>query len=125
MKIILTKAVKKWFDKQQDISEEKLIQVANEIMGGRVEASLGSHLYKKRIASQKGKSSGARSIVAYCDGSHMFFLYAFKKNEKENISQNDLHYFKVEGRAFLSLSHEALEELAKREKLFVIGEKYE
>ena len=122
MKVILTKAVKKWLDKQVDIDDDKLLEAANEIMDGRCEANLGGNLYKKRISTDKGKSGGARTIVAYCDGSHMFFLYAFKKNEKENVKRDELKAIKLRAQFYLSLNEYDLTITINDKKLYVIGD---
>lgn len=58
---------------------------------GLIDADLGGGLIKQRVARQgKGRSSGYRMIVAYRAKGRAVFLYAFAKNERENIEPDEL-----------------------------------
>lgn len=61
------------------------------MVAGLVDADLGGHLVKKRVALKgRGKSGGARTIVATRFAGQWFFLYGFEKNQRANIGQEDL-----------------------------------
>lgn len=58
---------------------------------GLVDADLGGHIVKKRIALPgQGKRGGARTIVATKMANRWFFLYGFGKNERANIDKDEL-----------------------------------
>lgn len=58
---------------------------------GLVNADLGRHLVKKRVALPgQGKRGGARTIVATKRGGRWFFLYGFEKNERANVDKDEL-----------------------------------
>lgn len=49
-------------------------------------ASLGGHVHKVRVATgNRGKSAGARTLIAYKKDNHGFFVYGFTKNQRANI----------------------------------------
>ena len=89
LRLILTKPVKKWLDKEKDIQEEDLIIASSEVIDGVFEASLGGNLYKKRISnnSNQGKSGGSRLIVGYKQGNNFYILFVFNKNESDNYQR--------------------------------------
>ena len=58
---------------------------------GLIDADLGGHILKKRVAlSGKGKRGGARTLVATRKADRWFFVFGFAKNEKANISSKEL-----------------------------------
>jgi hypothetical protein len=58
---------------------------------GLVDADLGGHVFKKRVAVPgKGKSGGARTLLVYRAGTKAFFVYGFAKNTRANIKENEL-----------------------------------
>jgi len=68
-----------------------LCGAVSEIAQGLVDADLGGHLLKKRVALQgQGKRGGARTIVATKHGRRWFFLYGFEKSERANVDQDEL-----------------------------------
>ncbi|MBA2708980.1 MAG: type II toxin-antitoxin system RelE/ParE family toxin [Tatlockia sp.] len=103
MNLFLSIEIKKWFDNENDISNENLRNAAKEITEGIYEANLGGHLYKKRISnsSSKGKSAGSRLIIAYKKGSDIFFMYAFNKNERSTITNKERMALKARAKFIL------------------------
>lgn len=80
MQIFQTKWFASWPAKE-GISSKSLVTAVHEIAHGLIDAHLGAHLYKKRIAvGGRGKSGGLRTIVAYQVESKAFYLYGFVKN---------------------------------------------
>ena len=54
---------------------------------GLIDADLGGCVFKKRIALPgKGKRGGARTLLAFKQGHHVFFIYGFAKSARANIS---------------------------------------
>ena len=82
----------KWFDhwaRREGIPYAVLLDAAEEIAVGKVEAGLGGCLFKKRLPrSGAGKRGGYRVLVGYKrpNAARIIFLYAFAKSGKANIS---------------------------------------
>lgn len=76
---------------------------------GLVDADLGGHLVKKRVALPgMGKRGGARTIVATRMADRWFFLYGFGKNERSNIDRDELKAFQELAAELLGLSDQML-----------------
>jgi Uncharacterized protein conserved in bacteria len=77
--------VLKAFDKNtkgDEINDAVLCTSAHEIMNGQYEASFGGGVFKKRIRLPgKGKSGGARAVVAFKAGKHLFFVNGYAKSD--------------------------------------------
>lgn len=56
-----------------------------------LDADLGGGVVKKRVALPgRGKSGGARTLVATNKGSRWFFVFGFEKNDRANIADDEL-----------------------------------
>jgi hypothetical protein len=81
-------------------------------------------VYKKRVALPgKGKSGGARTLVAFRKGEHTFYLYGFRKNERANISPKELRILKKEASVWFSLSPKKLQKAIEARVLVELYEK--
>ena len=104
MRIFKIKPFHKWA-KKIGLSDKDLVHSVYEIQSGNVEANLGGSLYKKRIAIKgKGKRSGARTILSYKSNHRTIFLYAFEKNQRSNITDNEQKALKELGGFLLHLN---------------------
>lgn len=73
------------------MNDAALTAAVLEMSQGLVDADLGGHIIKKRVALPgQGKSGGARTIVATKMDDRWFFLYGFNKNERSNIDKDEL-----------------------------------
>lgn len=103
-----------WFNRyaqKNKITDSQLINAIKEAEQNSIDADLGGGVIKQRIARQgSGKSSGYRTIIYYRRGERAFFVYAFGKNERDNISIKELGRFKQIARQFLSMSDETIKE---------------
>lgn len=98
----------KWAKKEK-IPDYKLIAAIDEIERGVADVRLGAGLYKKRIATaNRGKSGGARTLIAYKEGDRAFFVHGFCKNEVDNITSYELKQLKMYAKLLLSLSPEGI-----------------
>jgi len=71
----------------KSIDDRNLCAAVEEMIHGLIDADLGGHILKKRVAlSGKGKRGGARTLVATRKADRWFFVFGFAKNEKANIS---------------------------------------
>jgi hypothetical protein len=99
----ITKSFRKWMRKN-GVQNQELITAAQEMSLGLVDADLGSNVFKKRISLPgSGKRSGARIIVATQFLGHWFFIYGFAKNEKSNVSKDELLYLQEVAKRLLTL----------------------
>lgn len=89
--------------------DSALCKVVKEMESGLIEADLGGFLYKKRVARPgSGKSGGYRTLISAHIGRRYVFLHGFSKNEKANITQNEMKALQYAGKVFLGLPVEAL-----------------
>jgi len=77
--------------RKSGLTDQALCRAVAEMAAGLIDADLGSGIVKKRIALPgRGKSGGARTIVATNKGSRWFFVFGFEKNERANIGDGEL-----------------------------------
>jgi hypothetical protein len=90
MRIYKTRQFNKWAVKQC-LTDLVLLAAVDEIERGLIDADLGGHVVKKRVALPgRGKSAGARTLLAYRTGDCAFFVYGFAKNERDSIDEHEL-----------------------------------
>ena len=120
MKIIKTKKFSKWAERSK-IDDDALVEAAKEIRTNIYEANYGVGVVKKRIANRgRGKSSSARTIVAFKKGNHCYFVYGFEKNEKDNITLNEEKALKLVAKALLSYTDIELNHYIKEGSLIEV-----
>ncbi len=91
--------------------DQSLLNAVKEIKEGLVDADLGGGLFKKRIALPgRGKRGSTRTILATNRSEKWFFLFGFEKNERGNISGNDLEGLKLIAVDLLKLTKTQLSE---------------
>lgn len=79
------------YSRHERIADEDFLEAIHRADRGLIDANLGGGLIKQRIARKgRGRSGGYRTIVAYRMGNRAVFLYAFAKNEQENIGPDEL-----------------------------------
>jgi len=104
MRVFKIKAFHDWAWEEK-LSDAALRSAIDEIIRGLVDANLGGHVYKKRIAVRgRGKRSGVRTIVLYKRDDRAFFLYGFAKNQRTNINSKELKAIKRLAKELLGYS---------------------
>ena len=89
-RVFRTRTFTRWM-KKAGVADAALSAAVLEMSEGLVDADLGGHVIKKRVALPgQGKRAGARTIVATNMGGRWFFLYGFNKNERSNIDKDEL-----------------------------------
>jgi len=92
------------------ITDQALHQTVIEMKQGLVDANLGGNVFEKRVAiAGRGKRGGARTIIATQLKNRWFFVFGFNKNERDNISSDELKYLQQLARDLLSLNDQQLE----------------
>jgi len=117
MAIYQIKEFHKWAKKNK-VAKEKLLDAVKNIDKGSGVVDLGGNLYKVRIAKNKGKSGGYRTIIVHRKDFRSLFLHGFGKNEKDNISNVELVFFKNYATDFLNYSEESIKKLLEKGDIF-------
>lgn len=106
------------FAKKSGITDEALCRAVEDAEKGLIDADLGGGVIKQRVARQgEGKSGGFRTMILFRRNDRAFFVYGFAKNERANISQEELTEFKRLAAKMLSYSDAELEAAMKNKTL--------
>ena len=90
MRIFKTKWLVR-YARRERIADSSLREAIERAGRGSIDADLGGGVIKQRVArSGQGRSGGYRMLIAYKAGTRAVFLYAFAKNERENIDPDEL-----------------------------------
>ena len=90
MRVFKTRHFHRWMRKTE-LSDQGLCQAVAEMSRGLIDADLGGGVVKKRVGlAGRGKRGGARTLVATNKGDRWFFVFGFEKNERANISDDEL-----------------------------------
>ena len=120
MRVFKNKVFAKWAHKESLPDKALLVAVA-EIEQGLIDADLGGGVFKKRVATTKGKSGGSRTLIAYRVADKAFFVYGFTKNAKANITVTELKALKMLASDLLNYSDTELSLLLDAGALFEIN----
>jgi hypothetical protein len=89
-RVFKTRHFSRWIRKTE-LTDAALCKAVAEMEQGLIDADLGGGVVKKRVALPgRGKSGGARTLVATNRGDRWFFVFGFEKNERDNISAREL-----------------------------------
>jgi hypothetical protein len=102
----------KWFAryaKRSGIDDNTLCEAIQRAERGLIDADLGAEMIKQRIArSGQSRARGYRSVIAFRSQHRAVFLYGFAKNEKENISDDELASLKDIAAGWLDMNNQDL-----------------
>jgi hypothetical protein len=105
------------------LNDGALLEAVAEMEDGLIDAKLGGHVVKKRVALPgRGKRGGSRTLVAYRKADKAFFVYGFAKNERANISTKELKALKLLATQLLSYTNPALNKAIKAGELIEVHE---
>ncbi|WLD59694.1 type II toxin-antitoxin system RelE/ParE family toxin [Salinispirillum sp. LH 10-3-1] len=108
LRILKRKDFARW-QTAEKLSDAALCKAAQEMESGLIDADLGGHLYKKRVARRgAGKSGGYRTLLSARVGHRYVFLHGFPKSDKANITRDEKNALQYAGKVFLELSAEEL-----------------
>jgi hypothetical protein len=108
IQVLVTKPFSRWMRKSQ-VTNTDILGAAQEMVEGLIDANLGGHLVKKRVALRgRGKSAGARTIVATKFEQRWIFLFGFEKNERSNIDASELKVLQELASSLLDLDQQAI-----------------
>jgi hypothetical protein len=102
--IYKTRHFARWARKS-GLNDSLLETAVLEIQSGLLEADLGGGIVKKRIALPgRGKRGSTRILLATNRDDRWFFVFGFEKNERENISDNELATLKMLAKDLLGMT---------------------
>jgi hypothetical protein len=117
MRVFVIKEFSKWA-RTSGLTDELLCKAVDEIERGLVDADLGGHLLKKRIATKgRGKSGSVRTLVTFSKGSRTIFMYGFEKSERANITPKEIKMLQELGKFYLALTDTEIESRLKSQAL--------
>ena len=87
------------------LTDAALCLAVDEMAQGLLDADLGGHVVKKRVALPgRGKSGGVRTLVATRKANLWFFVFGFEKNERATLSTTELEALQSLAADLLALS---------------------
>ncbi len=96
----------KWFTRyarRSRITDESLKEAIARAHRGLVDADLGGGVIKQRIGrAGEGRSGGYRTLIGYRVNARAIFLYGFAKNERDNITPDELMTLREIGETWLT-----------------------
>jgi hypothetical protein len=120
MRVLKNKPFSQWAKKLK-ISDTTLLTAIIEMTNGLYEANLGGHIYKKRLPlGHKGKSGGARTIIAFKVGDKAIFVYGFSKGEKSNISKKEEDGLKDLAKVYFGYDEDQIKKAIKNKILIEV-----
>lgn len=119
-RVLKTQSFQRWMRKTE-LSDALLCAAVNEMERGLVDAHLGGCVIKKRVAMPgRGKSGGARTLLATNFRNRWFFVFGFEKNVRANINQNELEALQNIASDLLALGLPQLDAAVAQGKLLEI-----
>lgn len=107
MRIFKTRTLAK-FARRHGISDASLIEAVERAKQGLIDADLGGRVIKQRVArSGQGKRGGFRMLIGF-GSDRAVYLFAYAKNERENISHSELLSLRDIAASFLNASQEQI-----------------
>jgi hypothetical protein len=112
VRIFKTKTLAK-FTRQHGISDDGLVDAVERAVRGLIDADLGGQIIKQRVARPgQGKRGGFRMIIGI-RSDRAIFLFAFAKNERENIDKAELMSLREIVASFLNAAEETIAQALK------------
>lgn len=85
--------------------------------------ALGGNVYKKRIGLPgRGKRGSVRTLIAFRQGERAFFMYGYPKNERANISNDDLKALRLLAKELLGYNEQGLAKAVKAGELIEVND---
>ena len=107
-RVFKTRTFARW-SRKAGLWDRALCAAVEEIADGLVDANLGGNVFKKRVPLPgRGKSGGARVLIATRMDERWFFLYGFAKNERDTIDDEDLVTLQRTAEVLLKMDAESL-----------------
>lgn len=113
MRIFKNRPFNQWAKKLK-ITDDLLISAVDEMINGLYEVKLGGNVYKKRLPlGHKGKSGGARTIIAFRTKDKAIFIYGFAKSERSNIDKKEEESLKDLAKSYFGYNEDQINKAIK------------
>jgi len=100
--------------RKTELTEAALRAAVEEMAAGLIDADLGGGVVKKRVGlAGRGKRGGARTLVATNKGNRWFFVFGFQKNDRANLSDEELEVLQAIAVDLLALTGKQLDEAVR------------
>ncbi len=120
-RVFKTRFFARWLRKT-DLDDAALCRAVSEMERGLIDADLGGGVFKKRVALPgRGKSGGARTLVASNRGDRWFFVFGFEKSVRASVSAKELEALQALATDLLKLSSDELDRQVENDVLAEIG----
>lgn len=120
MRVFSTRFFNK-FAINNSLSKRVLLKSVEEIENGNIDANLGGGVYKQRVGRPRlGKRGGVRVIIAINIRDKAFFLYGFNKNDKENLTRNEILAYKKLAKEMLKFTDSEIQKNLDKGELIEI-----
>jgi hypothetical protein len=111
------------FARSAGIEDSALRKAVADVGRGLVDADLGGGIIKQRVARRgEGKSGGFRTIIVFRARERAFFVYAFAKNARQNIRDDELQEFRRLAVLLLGYSDGRIAEAIETGALIEVGD---
>lgn len=112
-RVFKTRHFSRWMRKTE-LSDPALCKAVSEMEHGLIDADLGAGIVKKRVPLPgHGKRGSVRTLVATRKSDRWFFVYGFEKNERSNISNEELEGLQEIARLLLARTLSELDEAVR------------
>jgi len=112
-RILKTRFFHRWAARA-GLTDTTLRTAVQEIEQGLIDGDLGGGVLKKRVGVPgRGKSGGARVVLATNRGDRWFFMFGFLKNQRANISPRELDALRELAHDLLALNERQIDAQAK------------
>ena len=109
-RVFKTRHFQRWMRKTE-LGDEALCKAVQEMAAGLIDADLGGSVVKKRVGlAGRGKRGGVRTLVATNQGNRWFFVFGFEKNERANVSDEELEGLQAIAADLLARTGQQLDE---------------
>ena len=109
-RVFKTGYFQRWMRKTE-LADAALCKAVQEMAAGLIDADLGGNVVKKRVGlAGRGKRGGVRTLVATNKGSRWSFVFGFEKNERANVSDEELEGLQALSADLLARTAQQLDE---------------
>ena len=116
-RVFKTRYFNRWMRKTE-LTDIALCAAVSEMEQGLIDADLGGGVVKKRVGlAGRGKRGGARTLVATNKATRWFFVFGFEKNDRANISDEELEGLEDIAEQLLARTEKQLNEAVHDETL--------
>ncbi|HEY0283109.1 MAG TPA: type II toxin-antitoxin system RelE/ParE family toxin [Rhizomicrobium sp.] len=105
----------KWlarYARRESITDASLREAVSRAIRGSVDADLGGNVIKQRVArTGRGRSGGYRMLIAFRAAYRAVFMLGFAKNDRDNITADELESLKKIAALWLSADAAKIEQV--------------